>query len=84
MKFDQATIDFITNLNDETLSWRKQSTGLVKSGWTPVHTTIFTDYDSPFNDNWLSINLQGKYLHRNGYWLFENSDDAMLFILRWK
>jgi hypothetical protein len=68
---------------------------LVSEGW--IQTKInpaFTDIGmnivpSRFDDwysqtaEWIRINAQGRYKLLKGQWLFKDSRDATMFILRW-
>lgn len=57
---------------------------LVGIGWTSI---VFKKYDNTKQHNeikaWLAENCQGHYRRLNMRFLFEDSGDAAMFVLRW-
>ena len=62
-------------------------------GWTQTKINpAFTDWpmtSGNFNDwyaetaEWIHLNVRGEYKLLKGQWLFKESKDATMFILRW-
>jgi len=74
----------------EEIDWGILSDMLVEIGWQRVilspltlerfsHVHVWLGQVKP----WLDSNMTGLYRSRRETWLFENSKDATLFILRW-
>jgi hypothetical protein len=64
---------------------------LTKDGWTQTninpafgksHLVAEIDWYSRTAE-WIHLNAKGDYKLMKGQWLFENSKDATMFILRW-
>ena len=54
-------------------------------GWTRVTLDRFTDNNHAVDITyWLKDNVHNEYQREGADFLFENSQDAMMFILRWK
>lgn len=58
---------------------------LIGMGWTRVRLSRFTDNHHAVDITyWLEENVQTRYQREGADFLFEDSKDALLFILRWK
>ena len=62
--------------------------GLMKDiGWTQIKISRpknITEGGAHEIKEWCRHNLTGNYKGRGQTWLFENSKDASMFVLRWK
>lgn len=62
---------------------------LIKEGWTETRVIPSTGVSPKLFDwytdtaEWIHLNATGDYKLLKGQWLFEKSEDATLFILRW-
>lgn len=62
---------------------------LIKEGWTETRVIPATGVSPKLFDwytdtaEWIHLNATGDYKLLKGQWLFEKSEDATLFILRW-
>lgn len=56
---------------------------LKQSGWTFVKIIFESNFHAINVNEWVDANAKGKYLRAGGEYLFENSKDATMFILRW-
>ncbi len=62
---------------------------LTKDGWTrtrvnPAFTDIVSNNDWYIDTaEWIHLNIRGDYKLLKGEWVFEDAQDATLFILRW-
>lgn len=57
---------------------------LIESGWYEIIIPRYVDNKHAIDiTEWLETNLSGKYKRWNRTFIFENSDDAAWFKLRW-
>ena len=57
---------------------------LADTGWTKFSIPRFVDNHHAVDISyWLAEHCQGEYKRNGRHFLFENSKDAMLFMLRW-
>lgn len=58
---------------------------LIGMGWTRVKLSRFTDnYHAVDITLWLEQHIETRYQREGADFLFEDSKDALLFLLRWK
>lgn len=56
---------------------------LKETGWTFVKIIFQNNIHAIDVNEWVDANAKGKYLRAGGEYLFEDSKDATMFILRW-
>lgn len=61
------------------IDWEIQSNILKSQGWTPVYIKYTTDDII----SWCQLNIKGRYEFLGSNWMFEKSNDASHFILKW-
>lgn len=58
---------------------------LIGMGWTRVRLSRFTDNNHAIDITlWLEQHIETRYQREGADFLFEDSKDALLFLLRWK
>ena len=69
----------------EEIDWEIMMSMFKEIGWTEVSVKRFSQPISNEREvkEWCKENLTGLYKGRGTNWLFENTDDATLFTLRW-
>ena len=66
------------------IDWEIMSGMLVEMGWTKFEIPRFIDNHHAVDISyWLADYCQGKYKRNGRTFLFEDSKDATMFILRW-
>lgn len=56
----------------------------VSCGWTKVENQFYYNAKHAVDINcWMSDNCKGKIERIGRHWLFEDANDATMFILRW-
>ena len=74
-----ASQKLITNFDFEVLCEH-----LMANGWTAVELDRFNDNSHAIDVvHWTEANVTGKYHKLGRKWIFEKSQDAVLFRLRW-
>lgn len=84
-QFGETVIQDIARTYQEYLDWDMTCYMLTSIGWHRI------ELDAEFHEirwhgevkPWLKDNMQGMYRSRGSTWLFEKSQDAALFLLRW-
>lgn len=56
---------------------------LVKLGWTKIVLKPMTWESGATVDSWVEKNIKGPFETMGLVWLFQDSKDATMFILRW-
>ena len=64
----------------EEIDWQIQVNLMTQVGWHNVKTP--TD-GNPLVTEWVQENIKGRYKNRFDIWIFERSEDAVWFTLRW-
>ena len=68
----------------EEIDWELISDMMVSAGWTIVNLSRFKDrYHAIDIDSWIEENCSGKHMKRSKTYVFEKSQDAEWFSLRW-
>jgi hypothetical protein len=68
----------------EEIDWGIMCDMMTRVGWHKVvASTEYNIDDYCIVKEWLSLNVKGHYKCRHGTWIFEQSEDAMWFALRW-
>ena len=68
----------------EEIDWELISEMMVSAGWTIVNLSRFKDrYHAIDIDSWIEENCSGKHMKRSKTYVFEKSQDAEWFSLRW-
>jgi hypothetical protein len=58
---------------------------LIELGWTRVKLSRFVDNHHAIDITyWLEANIKNPFEREGADFIFENSHDALIFILRWK
>lgn len=65
----------------EEIDWEIISSTLIENGWTRVTIPENSNILNVFH--WVQDNIKGKNTHLRSDWIFQNSDDAAWFKLRW-
>lgn len=65
------------------IDFEVMSTLLIKSGWTKVVLKPMTWEHGYQIDSWVETNVKGKFHTMGLVWIFERSEDANWFSLRW-
>jgi hypothetical protein len=64
----------------EEIDWEIMCDLLSQAGWQKVKAP--TD-GNPLVTDWVQENVKGRYKNRFDIWIFERSEDAVWFTLRW-
>ena len=68
----------------EQIDWEVLTSVFVQSGWTTIDLPRFKDrYEAIDVDNWIDENCNGKHMKRGKTYVFEKTEDAEWFSLRW-
>jgi hypothetical protein len=70
----------MSNEMAEELDWQILTDLMTQAGWHKVQAP--TD-GNPLVTEWVQENIKGCYKNRFNRWLFERSEDAVWFTLRW-
>jgi hypothetical protein len=65
----------------EKIDWEILCELMTQVGWHTVKAEPPKDYTAV--KEWLSLHVKGHYKCRYSTWVFEQSEDAVLFALRW-
>jgi hypothetical protein len=65
----------------EKIDWNIMCELLTQLGWHRVEAAPPNDYAAV--KEWLKLHVKGHYKSRYSTWMFEQSEDAMWFALRW-
>ena len=84
-QFGETVMQDLARTYQEEVDWDMTCDMLTSIGWHRI------DLDAEFHElrwhsevkPWLQNNMQGMYRSRRNMWLFEKSQDAALFLLRW-
>jgi hypothetical protein len=80
---DQILTNIAKRMNED-INFDVFASVLCKEGWTKFEITRFIDNHHAIDIGyWLLDNCQGTYKRNGRTFLFENSKDATMFILRW-
>ena len=68
----------------EEIDWDIMCDLMTQVGWHTVKaSTQYSMDDYAIVKEWMSLHVKGHYKCRHGTWIFEQSEDAMWFALRW-
>jgi hypothetical protein len=70
----------MSNAMAEEIDWQILVDLMTQVGWHKVEAP--TDGD-PLVTEWVQENIKGRYKNRFDIWIFERSEDAVWFTLRW-
>jgi len=85
MSLQEELLAVATKEMSDAIDWEITAGMLVEMGWVRVEISRLTDnYHAVDIGYWLVENCQGKYQRNGRTFLFEQSKDATIFILRWK
>ena len=80
---DQILTDISKQMNED-IDFDVFANVLCKEGWTKFSIPRFIDNHHAVDISyWLADHCQGKYKRNGRTFLFEDSKDATMFILRW-
>lgn len=85
-KIEEQMADQAAKILQEEIDWEVMIDILTEVGWTKVNIDWprqMSAADAHAVKEWCRNNLQGNYNGRNRIWLFEKSQDAIMFSLRW-
>ena len=69
----------IAKILRQEIEWEIQSNFLKSQGWTPIYVNYTTDEII----SWCQLNIKNRYEFLGSNWMFEKSNDASHFILKW-
>lgn len=78
---NQAAREFAAELD-----WEVMSGIMITTGWTKVTVNfgpLMTESQAHEIKEWTREHCKGQIKSRNKTWLFEKSEDAIMFTLRW-
>ena len=84
-KFGETVIQDIERTYREVVDWLMACDMLTSIGWHRIELNV-EFHELRWHGEvkpWLKDNMQGMYRSRENIWLFEKSQDAALFLLRW-
>ena len=84
MKFQENLIEEIAKKMQEEIDCQLMFNLLVESGWTKI--ILPNKYLPTLGEDlhkWREENLKGAWKAHNNIWIFEKSEDAVIFSLRW-
>ena len=69
---------------DTDIGWLMLTRSLCQQGWTCVDLDRFENNQQAVDmQHWAEENCAGKYHSLGRHWIFEHSEDAVLFRLKW-
>lgn len=84
VELGEELADAMSQAIAEEIDWRVMCDLMTQVGWHRVSVLNQYDIDDySLVKAWLSENVKGQYQCRFGTWLFERSEDAVWFSLRW-
>lgn len=77
----------MARLIQEEIDWEIMTGFLEDTGWSKVTLdwpyATSSELETQTINDWCKDNLTGKFRGRDKIWMFENAQDASMFILRW-
>lgn len=84
MNLEQEIAEELSKQMSDEIDFEILSDVLCRFGWTRFDLTRFTDNHHAVDISyWLEDNCKGEYKRNGRRFLFEDSKDATMFILRW-
>jgi len=84
MNLEEEILDELGKQMSESIDFEILAVMLCEKGWTRFEIPRFIDNHHAIDITyWLDKNCQGKYKRNGPVFLFEESKDAIMFILRW-
>jgi hypothetical protein len=83
---DPGLEEEVAKILQEEIDWEIMIDIMTEVGWTKIEMdwpTRMSESDAHEIKEWCQANLQGNYNGRAKIWLFEKSQDAVMFSLRW-
>jgi hypothetical protein len=81
VELDYVLVDDAAKAIADEIDWNIMCDLMTQVGWHRVEAAPPNDYAAV--KEWLSLHVKGHYKSRYSTWMFEQSEDAMWFALRW-
>jgi hypothetical protein len=81
VELDEVLVSDAAKAIADEIDWEILCELMTQAGWHTVKAAPPNDYAAV--KEWLSLHVKGHYKSRYSTWIFEQSEDAMWFALRW-
>ena len=83
MNIEQDIINRAGKRMSDEIDFHILSEMLIELGWTKIVLKPMTQETGQVLDNWVEKHVKGPFETMGLVWLFQDSKDATMFILRW-
>lgn len=83
MNIEQDMINRAGKRMSDEIDFHILSEMLIELGWTKIVLKPMTQETGKILDTWVEKNVKGPFETMGLVWLFQDSKDATMFILRW-